>query len=145
MHTADLLTFFVFLFQFLLGLTSASYISWLPTSASSLSPDSRVTLTPVARRDDDHLCNGLTDITYEYGDQSNQTGIVLDCTILTQHLKAITADQGKNLTEQCAGLPPPSKARRDSKARGDFTLVGSEGSCSLWLKCLGNDSQNEVT
>lgn len=138
MNTPDLLTLFAFIFNLLLGLTSACPCASSSPVARSPSPSSRVSLTPVATRDDDHLCYGLTDIAYEYGNQVNQSGIISDCEQLSQNFKAITDEQG-NITQSCGGVPPPSKVS------GQFTLLGSQGNCLLWIKCLGSDSRNEVT
>lgn len=74
---------------------------------------------------------------FDYGKQTNQTGLKSDCDDLNQQFKAITDEQG-NITEPCGGVPPPTKVR------GKFNLLGSAGSCALWAKCLANDSQNEV-
>lgn len=138
MNTSDLLILFASIFNLLLGLTSACPCSSSTPVARSLSPHSRVTLTPVATRDDDHLCFGLIDVAYEYGNQANQSGIISDCETLSQNFKAIIDEQG-NITQPCGGVPPPSKLS------GEFTLLGSQGNCLLWIKCLGSDSRNEVT
>lgn len=139
MNTTDLLMLLAFAFQFLLGLTSASPISSLSDVARSLSPNSWAPLTPVATRDDDHLCSASTDVVYEYGIQTNPEGLISDCQALSEKFKNITDEQG-NITQSCGFPPPPSKRA----ARG-FNLLGSQGNCSLWLDCLGNDSRNEVT
>ncbi|KAK7709348.1 hypothetical protein SLS64_006261 [Diaporthe eres] len=139
MNTADLLTFLALAFQFLLGLTSASPISSLSAVARSLGTNSWSPLAAVARRDEDHLCSASTDLVYEYGNQSHPDDLISDCQTLSEKFKNITDEQG-NITQSCGSPPPPSK-----RATRGFNLLGSQGNCSLWLNCLGNDSQNDVT
>lgn len=131
MNPTDLLTFLALAFQFLFGLTSASPVS--------LIPNSRVSPIPVARGDDDHLCSASTDVVYEYGNQTDMKDLLLDCEALSEKFKNVTDEQG-NITQSCGNPPPPSK-----RATRGFNLLGSQGNCSLWINCLGNDSQNEVT
>lgn len=138
MNTANLLMLFASIFNSLLSLTSACPFSSPSAVARSLSPNSRVSPTPIVKKDDDHLCFGLSDIAYEYGNQANQSGIISDCEELSQNFKAITDEHG-NITQPCGGVPPPSKVS------GEFTLLGSHGNCLLWIKCLGSDSRNAVT
>lgn len=109
MNTADLFIFLAFIF----GLASAS-------------PD------PVARDDGDHLCDGLTYVSYESGNLSHAGDIASNCDTLSQMFRNYTDEHG-NYTAPCAEDPNP------------FSLLGSEGSCSLWFQCHGNDTTKKVT
>ncbi|KAG6358605.1 hypothetical protein INS49_012123 [Diaporthe citri] len=139
MNITNLLTLLAFTFQFLLGLTLASPVSLFSAVARSLSPNSRVSLAPVARRDDDHLCTASTDVVYEHGNQTDINDLLSDCQTLSEAFKNITDEKG-NITQSCGNPPPPSR-----RATRGFNLLGSQGNCSLWLDCFGNDSRNEVT
>lgn len=129
MNTASFLKFLLIT----LGLVSASPVSMLASVARSPSLVNRVSLAPVARSDDDHLCYGPTDTVFEHGDQTHQDEIASDCDSLSQKIKGV-ADQQGNFTDFCG---PPSPA--------GFTLFNSEGNCSMWFECQKTTEGNEVT
>lgn len=141
MHTADILTLFAFLSELLLGLASASPISLSPAVMDPPSPDRRVSPTPAARRDDDHLCFGLTDIAYDYGNQHNQTGTIPDCENLLKQFKGLTDVQG-NITNFCGGPIPGNDS--DAKSPAGFHMLGSQGNCALWSECFSSETQVQV-
>ena len=115
---------FLILFSITLGLASAS-------PASMLASVPRSPFAPVARSDDDHLCSAPTDTVFEYGNQTNQDGIVADCDKLSQFIKGF-ADEHGNFTEMCEpGL--------------GFQRFSSEGNCTMWFECEKTTEGLEVT
>lgn len=99
--------------------------------ARSLSLANMVSLAPVARSDDDHLCYAPTDTVFEYGNQTHQDEIASDCDKLSEKIKGV-ADQQGNFTQLCG---PPLR----------LTLFNSEGNCSMWFECQKTTEGNEVT
>lgn len=141
MNTADLMMLFIFFFQALMGLTSASHVSLSYPTIQPLSPTSSAARIPISGRDDDedHLCdNSTSQVSLEYGNQTQQADIIEDCKNLSASFRGYF-DYHRNLTQSCSSPQPPGK-----RSTGGFSLLGSEGNCTLWFDCFGNDSRNEV-
>lgn len=141
MNTANLMMLFIFFFQAILGLVSASHVSLSFPTIQLLGPANSAALTPIARRDDDgYLCdNSTSQVSLDYGNQTYGADIIADCKTLSASFRDYFLYH-RNLTQSCGFPQPPGK-----RSTGGFSLLGSEGNCTLWFDCFGNGSRNEVT